>query len=98
MAAALAWAALVLMGYLFIALFFIEHGSKRLVRAATERGEITSNPPKTYWGRLVWVKKHRTQLPADARSLANRVVAFDLSARISGVVLLILYGIHGVAL
>ena len=98
MAAALAWAGLVLIGYLFVAFFCIEYGSKRVVRAAAERGEIASNPPKTYWSRLVWVKKHRTQLPAEARSLANRVVAFDLSARISAVVLLILYGIQGVAL
>jgi hypothetical protein len=68
------------------------------VRGASERGELTSDAPRTYWSRLVWVKKHKAQLPAEAQSLANRVLAFDLSARIAAVILLALYGIHVVAL
>jgi len=98
MAAALGWASLALFGYFFIALFCIEYGAKRVVRAASERGELGSDAPSTYWTRLVWVKKHKRGLPPEARSLANRVVAFDLSARIAIVLLFVLYGIHVVAL
>lgn len=68
------------------------------MRGASERGELTSDTPRTYWSRLVWVKRHKAQLPVAAQSLANRVVAFDLSARVAAVLLLVLYGIHVVAL
>jgi hypothetical protein len=95
--AVLGWTSLLVIAYLFIALFCIEYGSKRVLRAASERGALT-DAPRTYWTRLVWVKKHRARLPAETRSLANRVVAFDLSARIAAVLLLVLYGVHAVAL
>ena len=98
MAAVLGWTGLLLIAYLFVALFCIEYGAKRVVRGALERGELRSQEPRTYWTRLVWVKKHKAQLPAEARPLANRVVAFDLSARIAAVILFVLYGIHLVAL
>ena len=98
MAAVLGWTSLLLIAYVFIALFCIEYGSKRVVRAASERGELDANTPRTYWTRLVWVKKHKAQLPPEARALANRVVAFDLSARIAVALLFVLYGIHVVAL
>jgi hypothetical protein len=97
MTAVLGWTSLLLITYLFIALFCIEYGAKRVVRAASERGELDSIP-RTYWTRLVWVKKHKAQLSAQAQPLANRVVAFDLSARITVVLLFVLYGIHVVAL
>jgi hypothetical protein len=98
MAAVLGWTSLLLIAYVFVALFCIEYGAKRVVRAAVERGELSSGAPRTYWTRLVWVKKHKAGLPMDAVPLANRVVAFDLSARVAVVILFVLYGIHLVAL
>ena len=95
MAAVLGWVSLLLIAYLFAALFYVEQGSKRVLSLI---GPLSSQAPRGNWRRLVWVKQHRSQLPTDIRALANRIVAFDLSARITVVVLFVLYGAHLVAL
>ena len=93
-----AWISAVLFAYFFIALLFVEYGARRVVHEASERGELTSGAPRSYWSRLVWVKEHRSKLPVQAQALAGRVVVFDLSARLAIVLLFALYGVYLVAL
>ena len=98
MTTVLGWVSLLLIAYLFVALVYIEHGSRRVLSLTSAHGPLPSEAPGGYLRRLVWVRQHKSQLPTDIRVLANRVVAFDLSARITVVVLFVLYGTHLVAL
>jgi hypothetical protein len=102
MAVVLGWIGLLLIGYFFIALFCVERGSKRVLRVASGSGDLQSEARNTlgssYWSRLVWIKKHKLQLPTEAQPLAQRVVTMELSARIALALLFITYGVHLVAL
>ncbi len=98
---ALGWVSLILMLYITIALFFVFGGTQKVLRIASAKGELQSDAssvltqsPRT---RFLWVKKHREQLPTEARELAARVVAIDLSCCIAVVMLLIIYGLQFIA-
>jgi hypothetical protein len=96
------WIALLLMGYVFVALFYVAAGAKRALTLASTHGDLQSEAKnalgESYRARFLWLKRHRSQLPSEVQALAARVVTVELSCWVAVVVLFVIYGLQFVAL
>jgi hypothetical protein len=96
------WIGLFLIAYVSIALFYVEMGEKKVLKIASSSGELKTEASavlrQNYRSRYLWMRKHRTQLPPEASSLAKRVVAVEYSCWAAMIVLFILYGLQHVSL
>jgi hypothetical protein len=96
------WIGLFLIAYVTIALFYVEMGEKKVLKIASSSGELKTEASavlrQNYRSRYLWMRKHRMQLPSEARDLAKRVVAVEYSCWAAMIVLFILYGLQNVSL
>jgi len=90
------------MAYVFLALFYVQLGTRRALALASTQGELQTEArdvlAKSYRSRFLWVKQHRSRLPSDAQSIAARIVTVDFSCWAAVVILFALYGLQFVAL
>lgn len=102
MAAISGWVSLLLMAYVFVALFYVQTGTKRALTLASAQGELQSQArdalAKSYRSRFLWVKQHQSQLPTDAQPIAARVVTVEFTCWVAVGILFVLYGLQFVAL
>lgn len=102
MATISAWVSLFLMAYVFVALFYVQMGTKRALTLASAQGELQPEARealgKSYRARFLWVKQHLSRLPSNAQPLAARVVTVELTCWVAVVILFALYGLQFVAL
>ena len=96
------WLGLMLMAYLIAALFYVDARSTRALTLASGiepfASEAQSALSRGYRSRVLWVKRHRSELPMPVRGIAQRVAIADLSCWITLAVLFALYGLQFVAL
>jgi hypothetical protein len=94
--------ALFLMGYVLVAQFYVEAGTKRALKLTAARGDLQSEAQNAlglgYRSRFLWLKRHQSRLPGEAQPIAVRVVNVELSCWIAIFILFMLYDLQFVAL
>jgi len=97
-----AWVSLFLMAYVFVALFYVQMGTKRALTLASAQGELQPEArealEKSYRARFLWVKRHQDRLPGNAQPIAARVVTVEFTCWVAVVMAFALYGLQFVAL
>ena len=101
MSGVIGWIGLFLMTYILLGQFLVATGVKKALSIASTNGEFQSEAKvvlvQNHRARLHWIKRHRAQLPIEARPIAAWVATLDFSCWVALAVLFILYAFQGVA-